>query len=162
MNRWDRFDEIIALTELNNILPMARQLGLKKLPVDKRLVKRLDMDIRIVMVWDADQTDMDLHVVEPSGEEAYYGHNLTKIGGLVSRDFTNGCGPEVYAIRRAMPGRYRIRTKYFGSSAAKLTGAVTLQVHIYTNYGRANQRRKSLTLRLTRSKDEFEVGSIRF
>jgi len=164
MNKWQRFDEIevIALTELNNMLPKARRLGLRKLPVDRRLIKRLTMDVRIVMTWDADLTDMDLHVVEPSGEEAYYSHNRTTIGGLVSRDFTQGYGPEVYAVRRAMRGRYRIRTKYFGSSAAKLSGGVTLQVDIYTNYGRRNQKRRSLTLRLTKRKETFDVGSIRF
>ena len=164
MNKWQRFNEIevIALTELNNILPKARRMGVKKLPVDRRLIRHLTLDIRIVMTWDADLTDMDLHVIEPSGEKAYYGHNRTRIGGLVSRDFTQGYGPEVYAIRRAMGGRYKIRTKFYGSSAAKLAGAVTLQVDVYTNYGRRNQRRRSLTLRLTKSKDEFLVGTIRF
>ena len=44
------------------------------------------------MTWDADLTDMDLHVIEPSGEEAYYSHNRTRIGGMVSRDFTAGYG----------------------------------------------------------------------
>jgi hypothetical protein len=164
MNKWDRFHEIevIALTELNNILPKARRAGLGKLPLDKRLIKHLTMDIRIVMTWDADLTDMDLHVIEPSGEHAYYSHNRTRIGGMVSRDFTQGYGPEIYAIRRAMRGRYTIKTKFFGSSAARITGAVTLQVDVYTNFGRANQRRRSLTLRLTKSKDEFVVGSIAF
>jgi Ca-activated chloride channel homolog len=164
MNKWSRFNEIevIALTELNNILPKARKAGVINPPVDKRLIKKLKMDIRIVMTWDADLTDMDLHVIEPSGEEAYYSHNRTEIGGMVTRDFTQGYGPEVYAIRRAMRGKYQIRTKYFGSSAAKLTGAVTLQVDVYTNYGRSNQRRRSLTLRLTKSKENFLVGTIRF
>jgi hypothetical protein len=164
MNKWDRFREIevIALTELNNILPKARRLGLRRLPVDRRLVKHLVMDIRIVMTWDADLTDMDLHVVEPSGEKAYYSHNRTTIGGMVTRDFTQGYGPEVYNLRRAMRGRYRIRTKFYGSSAAKLSGGVTLQVDIYTNYGRPNQRRRSITLRLTRKKETFDVGAIRF
>ena len=50
------------------------------------------------MSWDADATDMDLHVVEPSGEEAFYSHNRTTIGGLVSRDFTQGYGPEEYMV----------------------------------------------------------------
>ncbi len=164
MQKWARFSEIevIALTELNNIWPTARKLGVKKPPVDKRLIARLDMDVRIVMTWDADNTDMDLHVVEPSHEEAYYGHNRTRIGGMVSRDFTRGYGPEVYLLRRTMRGKYKIRTKYFGSSAAKLSGAVTLQVDVYTNYGRWNQKRKSITLRLTKNKETFTVGTIGF
>lgn len=164
MGEWQRFDriEIIALTELNNILPKARALGIADTPVDKRLIAHLDMDVRIVMTWDADLTDMDLHVVEPSNEEAYFAHNQTTIGGRVSRDFTRGYGPEVYAVRRAMKGTYKIKTAFFGSSAAALTGAVTLQVDIFTNFGRANEQRKSITLRLTEKKETFEVGNIRF
>ncbi|HUS48133.1 MAG TPA: hypothetical protein VM098_08435 [Phycisphaerae bacterium] len=38
------------------------------MPLDPRLVKLLACDIRIVLTWDADMTDMDLHVVEPFGE----------------------------------------------------------------------------------------------
>ncbi len=33
---------------------------------------------------------LDLHVIEPSGEECYFCHNLTRIGGMLSRDFRNG------------------------------------------------------------------------
>ena len=126
------------------------------------IAPELFLDIRIVMTWDADLTDMDLHVIEPSEDKAFFGHNRTTIGGLVSRDFTQGYGPEVYAIRRAMHGRYKIMTNFFGSSAAKLAGAVTLQVDVFTNYGRPNQKRKSITIRLTEKKETFTVGEIEF
>ena len=33
------------------------------------------------MTWDADMTDIDIHVTEPSSELAMYDHNLTTIGG---------------------------------------------------------------------------------
>jgi uncharacterized protein YfaP (DUF2135 family) len=105
---------------------------------------------------------MDLHVVEPSGEEADYSHNRTTIGGLVSRDFTQGYGPEEYILRRAMHGRYVIKANYYGSSAASLIGPVTLHVDVYTNYGRKNERVRSMTLRLTEAKETFVVGEIEF
>ena len=162
MKTWDRFAEIelIALVEFNHIVPKAKRLGLSAIPMDKRLIRPLELDVRIAMSWDADMTDMDMHIVEPSGEEAYYSHNRTTIGGLVSRDFTQGYGPEVYLLRRAMPGKYAVKTKYFGSSAAQLAGAVTLQVDIFTDYGRPNEKRRSLTFRLTEKKELFTVGEI--
>lgn len=164
LNTWDRFEqiELIALMELNAMIPKAKAVGLEKINVDPRLIKLLDVDIRIVMTWDADNTDMDLHVIEPSGERAFYGHQRTTIGGNVSRDFTQGYGPEEYILRRAMPGMYTIQANYFGSSAAQLIGAVTLQVDVFTNYGRPNEQRKSLTLRLTEKKETFTVGQIEF
>jgi hypothetical protein len=162
MNQWARFDEIelIALIELNRTLPKARAAGVADSFLDPRLIRALDLDIRIVMTWDADMTDMDLHVVEPSGEEAYYSHNRTAIGGLVSRDFTQGYGPEEYLVRRGMRGTYKVWSNFFGSSAAQLIGAVTVQVDVYTHYGRPNEQRKSLTFRLTERKDKLELGEI--
>ena len=163
MGTWSRFKdiEIIALTELNNLIPTARLAGLNALPIDKRLVKHLDVDVRIVLSWDADLTDMDLHVIEPGGEEAYYSHNRTAIGGMVTRDYTRGYGPEVYLLRRAKRGTYTIKAKYYGSSAVKLAGAVTVRVDVYTRYGRKDQKHRSLTVRLKKKKDTFTIGKIR-
>lgn len=162
MGEWARFDgvEIIALTELNAMWPRARAAGVARWPLDPRLERRLDLDVRVVMTWDADLTDMDLHVVEPSGEEAYYGHARTTIGGKVSRDITDGYGPEVYSLRRAMNGSYKLKAKFYGSSAAQLIGAVTLQVEVFTNFGRLNQQRRATTFRLTERNDEFAIGEI--
>jgi len=165
MSRWDgRFPEIevIALEEVNRIIPLAKAAGVSDIPLDPRLVKLLDVDIRIVMTWHADNTDIDLWVTEPSGEKAYYGHNRTTIGGLVSRDFTQGYGPEEYLVRKAPPGMYRIEANYFGTRATRLLGAVTVQVDVLTNYGQPNQQRKSLTIRLTDARETIRIGEIEF
>jgi Ca-activated chloride channel family protein len=164
LNTWDRFSEIELLTlmELNTIIPKAKAAGVSEIRVDSRLIEPLTVDMRIVMTWDADLTDMDLHVVEPSGEEAYYSHNRTTIGGLVSRDFTQGYGPEEYLVKKAMPGVYAIKTKFYGSRAAELIGAVTLHVDIYTHYGTPREKKQSLTLRLTERKETFLVGKVTF
>ena len=143
--RWDaRFPEIevIALEELNRMIPWAKAAGVSDISLDGRLLKVLDMDIRIVMTWHADNTDIDLWVIEPSGEKAFYAHNRTTIGGLVSCDFTQGYGPEEYLVRRAAPGIYKIEANYYGSRATRLLGPVTVQVDVFTDYGRKNEQRQ--------------------
>jgi tetratricopeptide (TPR) repeat protein len=165
MGHWDdRFPEIevIALEEVNRIIPWAKAAGVSAVPLDPRLIKLLDVDVRIVMTWHADNTDIDLWVTEPSGEKAFYDHNRTTIGGLVSRDFTQGYGPEEYMVRRAAHGTYKIEANYFGSRATRLLGPVTVQVDVLTNYGRSNEQRKSLTLRLKEAKETVHVGEIEF
>jgi Ca-activated chloride channel homolog len=164
MNEWDRFEEIevIALMELNRMIPLARAQGIKTMPLDPRLVRLLDVDIRIVLTWDADMTDIDLWVTEPSGEKAFYSDPLTAAGGHVSKDFTEGYGPEEYVIHRAAPGKYLIQANFYGSQAQNLQGPVTVQATVYTNYGRANEKRRRLTLRLGEQKDTFTVGEIVF
>ncbi|MFT5130603.1 MAG: Ca-activated chloride channel family protein [Rhodothermales bacterium] len=164
MRHWERFEEIeiIALVELNRIIPHARKLGITDIDLDSRLIKPIDCDMRITMTWDADNTDMDLHVVEPSGEEAYYGHSRTTIGGRVSRDFTAGYGPEEYMLRKAMTGTYKVKAKFYGSNSVKLLGGVTVQVNVITHYGRPEERRQSMTLRLTEAKEMFTIGELEF
>jgi len=161
---WDRTAgiEVIALMELNALYPKALAAKQRLPSIDKRLLKLLDADIRIVLNWDADLSDMDLWVVEPSGEKAYYGNQRTHIGGLVSEDVTGGYGPEEYVIRKAMKGQYAIKVNYYGNQNPELSGTVTLQVEVITNFGRSNEKRSMLTLQLKGASDTYTVGDIKF
>lgn len=163
LSRWNNFPEIeiIALVELNRLIHLAQQHGISiPLAIDERLIRLLDLDVRISMSWDADLTDVDLHVFEPTGEHAYYGHNRTKIGGLVSRDFMEGYGPEEYVLHRAYPGAYTIKAHYYGSHRQSVAGSCTVIVDVFTDYGRAAERHEVLTLRLDRPSDQVTVGEI--
>ncbi len=159
---------LFALEELNALVTWVERQPWKgearpEIPVyDERLRRTLDSDIRVVMTWDADATDIDLHVVEPGGEEAYYGRNRTRRGGLVTPDVTDGYGPEAYLIRVAPHGEYTLLANYFGSSQQTLVGPATVSATIFTHWGRANEQRQSLTLRLDRPRDKVEVGRITF
>jgi Ca-activated chloride channel family protein len=166
-NEWDRFDEIeiIALMELNEFwAEYERRFPNEKFafPVDGRLRKLLDLDLRVVLTWDADMTDIDIHVTEPSGEVAMYDHNLTTIGGLVSKDFTQGYGPEEYCLHKAMHGTYKIEANYYGSQSAQLIGPVTVQAEVIANFGRPNEKRRNLTLRLEEKKETVMIGEVEF
>jgi Ca-activated chloride channel homolog len=139
---WDgRFPEIqtLALHELNDVLARAPadqrkklDLQLDTLHVDKRLLDPIAVDLRVVLSWDADNTDIDLWVIDPTGEIAIYNQPRTKTGGHMSRDFTGGYGPEVFTIRRALPGTYVVKAHFYGNRQQKLTGAVTVQAEFLT------------------------------
>ncbi len=155
--------ELIALSEANDILALLKHqptLDPITVPIDPRLQTNLDSDLRIVLEWDADATDMDLWVTEPSGERCLYSHNRTTIGGWMSNDMTQGYGPEEYFVRRAMPGQYKIQANYYGSSQQTLSGAVTLQATLITNFGRPDEKRQQRTFRLGGKQEVVEVGSV--
>ena len=97
-------------------------------------------------------------VVQVVGE----GHNRTTIGGRVSRDFTQGYGPEEYMLRKAMGGTYQVKAKYYGSGSVKLLGGVTVQVNIYTHFGRPEQQCKSITVRLAEKEEMITIGELEF
>lgn len=163
---------LFALEELNALVAWLDDSGLAgekaqnrvAIPeIPKEFRERLSTDIRIVMEWDADDTDIDLHVIEPNGEEAYYANNRTKRGGLVSRDVTDGYGPEEYMIRRASKGgTYEISAKYFGSHQQTLFGPATVTATVYTNWGRKGEKRLTMSLRLEKTGDRIPIGSVTF
>jgi len=88
---WDiRFTQVeaIALLELcryrkNLHLPdivMNDKLWSMLQNYDLPLEIPMDCDIRIVLTWDADMIDMELHVFEPDGQHCHSFHNHTKNG----------------------------------------------------------------------------------
>ena len=95
-------------------------------------------------------------------KEAMFSHNRTTIGGLVSRDFTQGYGPEEYCLRKAMRGTYKIEANYYGSQAVQLMGPVTVQAEVITHFGRPDEKRKSLTLRLREQKETVLIAEAEF
>jgi len=50
-------------------------------------------DIVLIINWNTNNTDVDLHVIDPTGEECYYRNRETKIGGKLTIDVTEGYGP---------------------------------------------------------------------
>ena len=120
----------------------------------------LDCDLRITLAWDADETDVDLHVTEPSGEEAYYGHRLTHNGGRVSEDITDGYGPELYEIHRAPGGTYTIRAHYYASHQQAIFGPASCTLTVYTDWGRPTQTQRATSTRLEHEREMVYVGSV--
>ncbi|MCL1856333.1 MAG: DUF2135 domain-containing protein [Kiritimatiellaeota bacterium] len=170
LSPWNRTRdiELFALEELNALMDWIERNGddgargrAPSIDLDPRLRKNLDLDLRIAMSWDADATDVDLHVIEPSGEEAYYGYNLTSIRGMVTPDITDGYGPEAYLLRKAPAGHYAIRARYYGSHQQTLLGPATVTARVFTNWGRDNETSQTLTLRLDNVRQIVEIGTIK-
>ena len=157
---------IVAIEELNALVAWS---GRQKWPegkspkvpeMDYTYRKLLDLDVRIALAWDTDNTDVDLHVLEPDGEEAYYQHQRTSTGGLVSHDVTTGYGPEEYLKKDAAKGAYKVLANYFGSRQQTLLGPATVTATVFTNWGRADEKRQILSLRLDKVKDKVPIGDV--
>ena len=157
---WDaRFDGIalIALDELTNLVAASKpRLDTKS--IDPRLLQAMPLDLRVVLAWDADNSDMDLWVTDPNGERAYYGNRLTYQGGQMSQDFTGGYGPEQFSLRNAKPGKYKVEANYFGSRQQLVTGATTLMLRLTTHWGTPKQKDQVVTMRLKDRAETVLVG----
>jgi tetratricopeptide (TPR) repeat protein len=99
--------------------------GGKARELETRLTRIWAVDLFVRLTWDTDKTDVDLHVVEPSGHETYY-RSMRSERGRLDRDVVDGRGPEAYTARHAVRGTYRIGVKYYhGSKKTKATVVVT-------------------------------------
>ena len=160
----DMQTSVVALEELNGLLSWCAANGLApEAPALESAFRRdLPVDLRIVLSWDADETDIDLHVLEPDGEEAFYGHRRTSTGGFVSEDVTTGYGPEEYLRKTASKGVYKVLSNYFASHQQALTGAAVVTATVYTHWSAKNETRQILSLRLDKPKDKHLIGEVTF
>jgi predicted Zn-dependent protease len=71
--------------------------------------------LRVTLAWDADGNDVDLHVVDPAGEECFYSHKRTAQGLELYQDITRGFGPEVVRAEKVVPGTYHVGVTYFSA-----------------------------------------------
>jgi len=81
------------------------------------LTEGKDITLWIALSWLTDANDVDLHVIDPNGEECYYSHRSTALGLRYYGDQRSGLGPEVISLAAKRPGRYRIGAKYFSTGA---------------------------------------------
>lgn len=137
--------EDIILMDLNRMI--TEHSGLKTGKLDKKYLEKMPVDIRIIMNWNLMDVDLDLHIIEPTGEECYYGHRTTEAGARFSKDFTQGYGPEQYLIRNAVKGKYKIKTNFFGETELTENGPATIMVEIYTTKaGKVSKTLKTIQL----------------
>ncbi|MFC4160773.1 DUF2135 domain-containing protein [Chitinimonas lacunae] len=153
----DRFPEIelITLADLN---ALDARVGPLRINLDPRLRRNLPLDLRAVLTWDADNSDMDLWITDPNGEKCFYGNPLTYQGGRMSRDFVGGYGPEEFSLRHAKPGRYKVEANFYGHQQQIVAGATTLQLKLTTGFGTPAMKEKMVTLRLQGAGKTVFVG----
>ncbi len=117
----------------------------------KKISKQYDRDeggLIVMITWNTDATDVDLHVTEPTGEECNYSHPRTRIGGKLTRDVTQGYGPEMYVLPKTKSGKYRIRVKYCAQDRTRAGARTRVYATIYKKWGTTDEEviRKAVTL----------------
>lgn len=164
LREWDsRFPDIegIALVEMNHIISAHRN-ELDLAGIDPGLIRDLPLDVRIILTWDTDNCDMDLWVTDPWEEKCFYSHKMTVMGGRMSNDFTGGYGPEMFTLKAAAKGKYKVQINYYGSRSQKANGPTTIQMKLITNYGKPNEKVQEITRRLTENKEVLDIGELIF
>ncbi|MBF0449749.1 MAG: hypothetical protein HQK75_03525 [Candidatus Magnetomorum sp.] len=68
----------------------------------------------VVMNWKTSKHDIDLHVIDPNGNEFYYKKKkFAGVNGELSEDTQSGPGVEVWEIPKAAPGKYKVYYNFY-------------------------------------------------
>jgi len=138
----------VFVSEINQLIALhGKKLNYKE--IDTALIKAMPVDIRVVIDWNMNDTDIDLHVTDPFNEECFYSNPKTAIGGRISADITTGYGPEQFMLKKAVKGKYKIKVNYFGDRQIKNEGPSTVMAEIYTDYSNGSQQRKVVCLQMS-------------
>jgi hypothetical protein len=150
--------EDIILMDLNRLVAEHPELNTGKL--DKKYLKKMPVAVRVILNWNQMDTDLDMHVTEPTGEECYYGHRETEAGARFSKDFTQGYGPEQYLLRNPLKGKYQIKTNYYGEQQLTESGPATVLVEIYTRKADGRTERRLKTMQLGAVKENGVIAEV--
>ena len=115
-----------------------------------------EADLQIEAMWDSDFSDVDLHVVEPGGEEVWYSHLTSRSGGRLHDDITTGFGPEIYTTARTMPGEYRVALVYYRGDRTEANEATLVHVRTLGRGGRSDY-----LVILDNDKQRVEVATVK-
>lgn len=148
--------EDIILMDLNR---MIAEHNIKTTKLDKKYLSKMPVSVRIILNWNQMDTDIDLHVVEPTGEECYFGNRDTQAGARFSKDFTQGYGPEQYILRNKVNGKFIVKTNFYGESALTENGPTTVMVEVYTTKN-GKTTRKLQTIQLGKIKQNENLAEI--
>ncbi|MEM9463037.1 MAG: VIT domain-containing protein [Myxococcota bacterium] len=73
-----------------------------------------DPSLRFVLTWETDANDVDLHVIDAAGHDAYHERPSPPSGGELFADVHNGYGPECFAVASPDAGYpYRLIAHYY-------------------------------------------------
>jgi tetratricopeptide (TPR) repeat protein len=172
MGQWDpRFGELRKIVELDylrflrgltsgNAPSSARDYARARLDALAAQVGLGRADLVVTVTWNTDNTDVDLHVTEPSGEECFYSHRNTRSGGTLTQDVTQGYGPEMYVLRDAPKGRYDIRAHYYASDANRASARTKVYATVFENWGTKQEKVTEKVVTLETGKESHPIATI--
>ncbi len=96
--------------------------------------------LKVLLSWDKDNTDLDLHVVTPSGEHCFYGNRRLASGAALDVDVTTGYGPEIISAPSPMNGTYLVYVNYYGGFDSSKQDLITAKVTVVTHAGTPDEK----------------------
>ncbi|MFT6178064.1 MAG: tetratricopeptide (TPR) repeat protein [Akkermansiaceae bacterium] len=143
---WGR--SLVALEELNAVLSKTGLRG-EDYGIDPRLICHVPVDLRVVLEWDADQSNIDILTRRLSDGWLSPALGVQELpGAWWSGNVTKGYGPESLSLRGLFPGGYSFGARFYGDWNDKDISTVTAEIRVIRNFGTAEETEEVRALRL--------------
>jgi uncharacterized protein YfaP (DUF2135 family) len=127
--------------------------------------------LRIILGWDDGKAEVDLHVVTPDGQHAFWAHPVLTNGGGLDVDSVDGGGPEIFSMAAPLRGTYLVYVNYWGNfdpagytfdPARRERPLITTTVAIVTNENTVDEKREQHVVPLRKIGDTVFVRALRY
>ena len=131
--------------------------SLKRLQFYEANNLRTPARIRMVLGWDDPKAELDLHVVTPDGQHAFWSHPVLTNGGGLDVDSVDGPGPEMFTMTAPLQGTYLIYVNYWGNlgsegynfeAGSNQNEIITAQINLIFNENTVNEKRETFVVPL--------------
>jgi uncharacterized protein YfaP (DUF2135 family) len=127
--------------------------------------------IRIILGWDDGKAEVDLHIITPDGQHAFWAQPILSTGGGLDVDSVDGGGPEIFSVTAPLRGAYLIYVNYWGNFDAagynfeerrRERQLITATVAVITNENTVHEKRETHAVPLRKIGDLILVRALRY
>jgi uncharacterized protein YfaP (DUF2135 family) len=127
--------------------------------------------IRVILGWDDEKAEVDLHIITPDGQHAFWARPVLSTGGGLDVDSVDGGGPEIFSVAAPLRGTYLLYVNYWGNftpagysfeERGRDRPVITATVSIITDENTVDEKRETYVLPLRKIGDLAFVRALRW
>lgn len=133
--------------------------------------QRTPARIRVILAWDDPGAEVDLHVLTPDGQHAYWADPAMSNGGGLAVDSVDGPGPEMFTMTAPLHGTYAIYLNYWGNlgadgytfdEASNAREMITTEITLVFDENTIDERRETFVVPLRNIGDTQLIKAFRY
>lgn len=116
---------------------------------------RIPPRIRLALGWNDPKAELDLHIVTPDGQHAFWAHPSLSNGGGLDPDGVDGPGPEMFTMAAPLHGAYLVYVNYWGNlnsqgynfqAGSNVQDVITAEINLVFNENTVNEKRETFVV----------------